>query len=211
MISTADYPRLISMPHRVHWCGFVATTRDLQRDGWQISADQDMSALAVRLVMKHEDHQMFAVTNLVDICRWSEMHAAAAMGRGWIADDPRNDWRFLDFHVVRMAPQIMVQYYEEFGAPFLNTRPIDAYTQMKCGRIDSIEDLVPFASPLVQTKELIVAPDKVSSILAQLVEAQIPEQERIRARQRLRESREGLELGAEPRRAFHAQIMSIAA
>lgn len=198
--------RLLSAPHRVRFAGFAATTPQLQQMGWQISAEQDFMGDRCRIALRHADLQVVAITNSV-----SFYHLAIRGAPGGYIDPTRD--HVLTFDVVRMGNLETYVHQWCMDEPI---RPgafesIDAKTQFVSGRVDRFEDLVIFAPPLVETQELIVDEGKVSAILAKLVEAQKPEQERIRDRQRLRESREGLELGAEPRRKFHAQILSIAA
>jgi hypothetical protein len=127
-------------------------------------------------------------------------------GGGRDLSNPRG--HLLHFNVVRMAHGIQIAYHEDHPPAFM---PIDAQMQFTRKIVQNVEDMGIFATPLVRTEELIIDESEVSAILARLVEAQKPEQERIRDRKRLRESREGLMLGAEPQMKFHAQILSIAA
>jgi len=213
-----DVPRILSKPHRVHWAGFTTTTARLQQAGWSLSAEQDFQNDGIRLALRNEDAQLYGITDRISFYRLAVDDYERSMAR---YREPRysrdfgsplasSDDGLLDFHVVRMASQIMVHHLERTN-PLELFNSIDAATQITREKISRLEDLVPFAAPLVQTKELIVDESEVSAILAKLIDAQKPEQERIRDRQRLRESREGLELGADPRRRFHAQILSIAA
>lgn len=196
----------LSAPHRVRFAGFVATTPQLQQMGWQLSAEQDFMRDAIRLALRHEDLQLVAITTAISFYQMAMRNHPSPSHR--IISQENH----LTFDIVRMGP--MNSTYVEWRNSDLRPgvfSPIDAKTQFIDSRISKFEDLVIFAPALVETQEIIVDENEVSSILAKLVEAQRPEQERIRARQRLRESREGLELGAEPRRNFHAQILSIAA
>jgi|SRR6185437_1258469 len=195
----SDFPRLVSQPHRVIWAGWETTTPRLQQAGWEIAAEQDFTRYGVRLVFRHQQMQCTAITDSVDFYHQAMMNYRDRF-------DPSADPR-LTFHVVRMAQHLHIGFVEE--AP--KFRLVDAQMQMVAHQVRDIEDLGIFATPLVRTQELIVDESEVSAILAKLVEAQKPEQERIRDRKRLRERREGLELGAEPQMKFHAQLLSIAA
>jgi hypothetical protein len=195
--------RLLSAPHRVIWAGFETTTARLQQAGWELSARQDFTGFQVGLAMRHQDFQCIAYTNVVDAHRLM-MHDPRMM------DDGR-DW-FLTFKVMRMADLNAHRIEFTYGCnPFEDYYPIDAKPHLVCKQIERLEDCVVFGAPMVETKELIVDEAEVSSILAKLVEAQKPEQERIRDRNRLRASREGMLMEAQPQRKFHAQILSIAA
>jgi len=196
----SDFPRLVSQPHRVIWAGWETTTPRLQQAGWEIAAEQDFTQYGVRLVFRHQQMQCTAITNSVDFYRQAMMNHPGGYDA---STDPR-----LTFHVVRMAHHLQIGFVDDHAPAF---RLVDAQMQMVAHQVRDIEDLGIFATPLVRTQELIVDESEVSAILAKLVEAQKPEQERIRDRKRLRERREGLELGAEPQMKFHAQLLSIAA
>jgi hypothetical protein len=195
---------LLSLPHLVRWGGFVARTPELQRMGWELSAEHDPWSMGVRLAMRNQDYQMVAITNSV-----SAMHLHQHPHLRRMTNDP--DEYLLKFDVVRMmTTRAMVEYVRE--SPYIGFKPIDAKPQfVDMHYMKSIDELIVFAPCMAETQELIVDEAEVSSILAKLIEAQKPEQERIRERRRLRESREGLMLDAEPRRKFHAQILSISA
>lgn len=201
-MARSDSSRIVSYPHHVIWAGWETTTPRLQQAGWQIAAEQDFVRDGIRLVMRHEQMQCTAITNVVG---FYQQAMNMSYGRPDVHYDPR-----LTFYVVRMA---------QLGGLAIEVDPhhspdfslVDAQMQMTRREIKNIEDMGIFAVPLVRTQELIVEESEVSAILAKLIEAQKPEQERIRDRKRLRESREGLMLDAEPQMKFHAQILSIAA
>lgn len=194
---------IASAPHTVKFAGFLSDTRRLQAMGWQISAEQDY-ARGVRLVLKNEDCDLIAITDSCALYHWQNS----------IVNRMMPDASLLTFNVVRMGQiRNMIVQHSEMENPFASMAPIDAKLQFMPinWRMTALEELVPFAPTMAESRELIVDPDRVGEIMAKLLEAQKPEQEAIRERRRLRESREGLEVGAEPRRQFHAQIISIAA
>ena len=197
--------RLVSEPQRVVWAGFETTTPRLQQAGWEIAAEQDFTCDGCRLVFRHRDMQCIAITNTVrfyDLARMTHLEPQ----RRFYAE-PGRDWA-LTFHVVRMSHGIQMALYDD-NRP--NFKLIDAQSQFVKREYVNLEDMGIFATPLVRTEELIVEPDQVSAILEKLREAQVPEQAAIRARQRQRESREGMQVGAEPQTRFHAQILSLVA
>lgn len=204
-MARSDFPRLISEPHFVNFGGFESTTSRLQQAGWEIAAEQDFTRYGVRLLLRHQQLQCTAITDTHDFMRLSMMQMDS-YGGGRDLGNPRG--HLLRFNVVRMAYGIQMAYVEEYPPAFM---PIDAQMQFTRKIVQDVEDMGIFATPLVRTEELIVDESEVSAILAKLVEAQKPEQERIRDRKRLRESREGLMLDAQPQMKFHAQILSIAA
>jgi len=203
-MARSDFPRLLSQPHRVFWAGWETRTTTLQQAGWEIAAEQDFVKWGVRLVMRHQQMQTVAITDSQDFHRVAMLNDP---GRRWAAEDPRS--YLLEFNVVRIAHDMAFQIEHLSYMP--DFRLVDAQSQYCHRELRNIEDMGIFATPLVRTEELIVDESEVSAILAKLVQAQKPEQERIRDRQRLRDKREGLSIGHEPQMKFHAQILSIAA
>ncbi len=198
---------LISKPHRVLWCGFTTTTARMQQAGWKISSWQDHMGDAIRLAFRHDEFQQSAITNSVSYWRLSEQLHSQYMR---MTED--GDPYLLTFEIVRMAHEVSVRCYDDD-----DNRPIwkavDAAPQfMSTSKIVRLEDFAVFAeAPLTRTQELIVDPNDVQELMSRIIDLQKPEQDRLRAKARLRESREGLELEAGPKQTFHAQILSIAA
>jgi hypothetical protein len=198
---------MVSMPHKVSWCGFETTTPRLQQAGWQIAVQYDPAYMGIRLVMKHEGMQCQAVTNQVDYMR--ALHSSHSLYVRHLGPNGE-DSAILHFHVVRMAHRLGFTVFENVEGSFVRSwSAIDAMPQMV--KNVGLDDMQIFATPLTRTEELIVDPNDVASILEKIRQAQLPEQKAIRARERLRESREGLRVDAEPQMNFHAQILSIAA
>lgn len=185
-------PWVVSIPHRVHWGGWETTTTRMQQGGWELSAEQDIRDDSVRLAFRHQGMQMYGVTApaRVEFFRYSHR------------DEP------LHFNVVRMASRIDVMVMHDDLSRF---NPIDAYPQVMTQERKSIEDFGIFAVPLARTEEIIVEPETVMGLLEKIKSMQSPEQAAIRARNLLREKRDGIRHDAIPRQHFHAQILSIAA
>ena len=210
MVRSNDLRVLVSQPHRIYWAGLESTLPTMQQAGWEFAVHEDFASFRVFLVGRHRDMHTQLVTAPVDF-HYAAMSMRDPMygrfDREYAGDFDRRD--ILKFHVVRIAHRLQVETVGMSELPKFST--IDAQPQFVSRSFHSIDDLSIFAAPLVRTEELIVEPDQVSAILEKLRQAQVPEQTAIRARQRQRESREGLELGAEPQTCFHAQILSIAA
>lgn len=187
-----DGPRVLSRPHKVWWDGWETTTTRLQQGGWEISAEQEVYRNGIRLALRNQRCQMYGLTDVVSFDFY---------GGRYGLDAP------LEFRVAHMASRFSVQTMGDFS----QFKPIDAMPQIVNTEIKSIDDLGIFATPLVRTEEIIVEPQTVEALLAQIKKIQAPEQAAIRARQRLRENREGMMIDAIPRQRFHAQILSIAA
>lgn len=186
--------RVLSRPVEVWWSGFRSTTVQLQQAGWEIAAEEDVYGGRIRLLMRHQDMRLYAITNESE----------------WNYFDRQTEGRMLVFQVVHAAPRMEVRVTQEIGAGLANFRQIDAMPQFVDSVIQRPEDMKIFVTPLVRTEELIVEPQTVAAMLEQIRKMQAPEQARIRHKERLAASREGMLVEAGPRQEFHAQILSIA-
>lgn len=187
MAHSSDCARILSQPCEVFFSGFRANTYGLQQAGWEVSAHQDFEYMRIRLALRHRDRQLYAVTDAVDY-NFMDVH-----GRGGLPQ----------FRVVQMSSKIEVVMHDDFrGFRAVDTSPQYTTTERK-----SIEDFGIFATPLVRTEEIIVAPADVSELMEQIRRLQSPEQKAIRDREMSR-SRGGQIPGTAPVHKFHAQILS---
>lgn len=184
--------RLLSRPCDVYFAGFRSDTHRLQQAGWQLSAEQDIRMRAIRLAMRHEGAQLYAMTSAVPY--------------DFFEDANHYGHRLPEFQVQHVSSRMTVQLMESQ----FNFRPIDAtpqYTEIK--RRD-IEDFGIFAVPLARTEEIIVAPETVADLLDKIKRMQAPELTAIRERNRRRHE-PGTVADAMPETTFHAQIVSLRA
>lgn len=191
-LSQANY-RILSRPAEVWWAGFRATTIGLQQAGWELAAEEDMRSCRLRLMMRHQGLRLYALSDFSRFDYFSQQNPYF-----------QDAYRPLTFQVVQAAHDFHTVRMMDSLAGF---RQIDAEPQIICDPIKSIEDLKIFVTPMVRTEELIVEPANVAAMLERIREMQVPEQERIRQKERLRQAREAME---GPRQTFHAQIISIA-
>jgi hypothetical protein len=186
--------RVLSRPMTVVWDGWETTTTRLQQAGWEISAEQCYMNMGIRLALRNQRLQMYGITSVVQFDFYRNADQFMSPGASPV------------FHVVNMASRLHINIIDNLSS----FRPIDAMPQVVKQEIRSIEDLGIFATPLVRTEEIIVEPHTVEKLMEQIKSLQAPEQAAIRARNRLRESRDGTEPRVGPRQKFHAQILSIA-
>lgn len=185
--------RVLSRPAEVWWSGFRATTLGLQQAGWEIAAEESVYDGRIRLMLRHQQMRLYALTNSAE----------------WNYFSQNMERSPLVFQVVQAAPRLEVQVTAEVGAGWANFQQIDALPQFVETKRVSADDLRIFATPLTRTEELIVEPQDVAAMLEQIRKMQAPEQARIRAKERLQQSREGTPIEIHPRQNFHAQIISI--
>lgn len=187
--------RVLSSPVELEWAGWRSDTHRLQQAGWEISVDQDIRMRGVQIAIRHKDFQIYGISSMLDLDYFR------------IAGDMQGFPRGLVLPIHYMASRITMQVPFGIGDGMM---PIDATPQFITQEYRDLEDYRIFATPLARTDEIIVDPNDVSKLLDMIREVQLPEQEEIRARNKLRESREGQYIDAIPRQQFHAQILSIA-
>ena len=185
--------RVLSRPIEIWWSGFRSDTARLQQAGWEIAAEEDVYGGRIRLMLRHQDMRLYAITNQ----------------REWDYYAPHSQQSPLVFQVVAAAPRLECRVMPEIGTGWADFKQVDAMPQFIPEKIVTPDDLRIFATPLVRTEELIVEPQTVAALLEQVRRMQAPEQARIRAKDRLRDKREGMSLDALPRQTFHAQVISI--
>lgn len=189
--SRLDSRRVLSRPAEVWWSGFRSNTMQLQQHGWQIAAEESVHYSRIRLMLRHPEMRIDALTNTLDLDYY----------RARFTHDS------LVFRVVCVTPGFQfIRMHDVVD----NFRQIDAMPQIVDQEIVTPDDLRIFATPLVRTEELIVEPKTVAELLEKIRRMQAPEQERIRAKERLARAREGMNVEAGPRQQFHAQVVSIA-
>lgn len=196
---------VLSEPADVYWSGFRSDTRTLQQAGWEIAAEEEVMYDRLRLLLRNRDLKLYALTD------YAGYEYRARPWREYSIYHARGSRPPLLFQVVMCAPRIEIHRHAAMGATsFDNFRQIDAEPQfLHDVEIKSIDDFKIFATPLARTEEIIVDPMTVSEMLDQIRKMQVPEQERIRQKERLAASRAAMNPEVAPRQVFHAQVISI--
>lgn len=187
----------------VEFAGFRSDTYTLQRAGWQLSAEQDFNHARVRLALKYEPAQLYAMTNSVsysDLIRFD--------GGSW-----RGKITPLTFRVqwVSTTPRIEIWSEPSYGS--VSFQPIDCEPILAQREAKSIEDLIPFRPISTEAPELVIAPDRVSEVLDMILKCQDPRQAEIREAQRRqswKDAQDGGKFGHNPAKDIKAQIIAIA-
>lgn len=185
--------RVLSRPAEIWWSGFRATTIVLQQAGWEIAAEESIHDGRIRLMLKHQDMRLYALTHSIE----------------WNYFDQQRREVPLVFQVCAASPRLECHRIQEIGAGWADFKQIDALPQWVDTKIETPDDLRIFATPLARTEELIVEPQTVEAMLEQIRKMQAPEQARMRAKARLSDSRQGKPIEIHPRQRFHAQVISI--
>lgn len=170
-----------------------STTTAMQQAGWEFSVEQDFQYMALRMIGRHQQAQMYIVSEHINLNFF-----AAADNPGMI------DALVIYFPLV--SNKLVVTVPMETTA----YQPADMAPQFAMQERKDIEDYGIFATPLVRTNEIIVPEETVGDLLDRLLEYQEPSKAEY-MKHKLRENREGQQMDVMPQQKFHAQILSIAA
>jgi hypothetical protein len=132
--------RILSAPHPVHWAGFQSTTTEMQQHGWQIAVEFEPMRLMYRLMFKHEQLRLYALTA-------QEHIQQGANGFGQMHDF------CVPFKVCHAAASIECLRIHDDISMF---RAIDATPVMVTESIERIEDLNIFNVSLRKAEEILV-------------------------------------------------------
>lgn len=155
-----DRPRLLSKPVPVLWLGWETDTYRLQQAGWELSVDQCVEQMAMRMVVRHQQAGFIGQTNNIPM----------QLARDPYYDEaPKHIWQMSN-----LGREIRVHSH---GGPaingYLNFQAVDAKPQLSFEEVRSLEDMVPFAgAPIVQSRALILPEASVDDLLAGILERQ---------------------------------------
>lgn len=191
---------ILSLPFEIVWAGWKSDTFTLQREGWQLSVEQDYRRNAFSLAIKHPDFKIYGMTNPMPL------HEIAMSRYGERYNRIAN---FMSFHLGYMCSDLIMHVH---GRDLMNFHPVDAEPQrmteeeMRCyDKIQRISEM-PIFKAIEHTKDIIVMPEMVPGLLEKIRECQEPNQARIREEVRKQKDREALR-----GHIIHAQVVTLAA
>lgn len=189
-LNSQEFPRILSQPVKLHWAGWETDTYRLQQAGWELSAEENIASMSMRLVMRHEQLGMIGQT-LTTTWDYERMLRKGYWGN--YEDTPE-----AYMQVRHMGRQIVIH---DHGP--MNFHPIDAQPQLTNHSVTSLDDLAHFAKPLVRTQALVLPEPDVDALLSMILEKQ---QAAKTSYFRDMIAKEG---HAMPAHTFHAQIISL--
>lgn len=183
--------RVLNRPCEVHFAGFRTDTFRLQQAGWQLSMEQDLMRMSIRLAMRFEPARLYMVSEAAD------------------HDFFRHSDHLPVFHVRHCASNVVVQLMEST----FDFKPIDAKPAFVSEQRKGIEDFNLFAPLQTRTEEILVEPQSVAECLDLIKRLQAPELAAIRKRNEQRRRDPGsMDYGSTaPATKVHAQIITLAA
>ncbi len=161
----------------VNFGGFKSDTYALQRNGWQISANQSQIAFGggMSLALKHEGYRLYAMTSTVGMSQIMSL-----TNKGFNSAD----WTELVFNVQYMASEMEIRVSQP-AAAMVGFAAIDAAPcYQESYKIGGLEDFIPFRPISSEAPELIVDPSKINEIMDMILKAQDHKQAEIRENKR---------------------------
>lgn len=202
MRSTLDY-WLQNPICQVYFAGFTSDTYTLQRNGWDISAQQGVSpwrsGYEITLALRNRAAGLYATSAPLEVDLY-------LMSR-----EPRY-YKDMVFSIQRVSSEIEVRSYGGKIDFFNNFEAIDAEPMMNHSpSFQKISEMKIF-KPMVKTQEILIGPQSVPEALEYILKLQDPKQKEIREKKRKEQSREEVRnvLDGKPQEEFIAQIISIA-
>ncbi len=191
-----------SQPIKVISLGFESDTYRLSRAGWSLSVEEDIRMNGAMLAMRHDRLRMFSISKPLRV-EYFLMRDPYLMAEMLSHICFEMEGFFPDIHALKVT-----------GVNFNNFKPIDAEPEICRQEIKSIQDFAIFKT-IDKAKEIIVEPETVAELMAEILKRQAPKQEEIREKlrkQRRYESIESMKFDEiRPPTDIHAQIITLAA
>ena len=163
--------RFLNQPVKLWWAGWETDTLKLGREGWQISAHQDIRHDQMQIAIKHPKANIQGITFMESFAYRDWIN-----GRGGFASAPVS----LRFEL--MGQEIRIH---QMGSPAVREfRPIDyrpRYDDAWQSKITTLDDFAHFETIVEEAQhEIYLHEANISQILDMALQVQAPQQEQIR-------------------------------
>jgi hypothetical protein len=151
---------------KVYWAGWQSNTHELQRNGWQLSIEEDFYSMRFRVALKHPQYKMYGISHP---CSYDYQRSMNDMAWQALPEIPMN----------HMVSEMRINIMDNLA----NFKPIDAEPQIIHNEIKSIEDMKLF-KPINHSKDIVIAPANVNELLESVLKQQDSKQMEIREKKR---------------------------
>lgn len=166
---------------KFHWAGFSGYGHELQGNGWEISAYQDLLRDSVGFALKHPGYKVYGLTKLIPMNFDFRSSVLSGLGLTQALSE-------MDMPIQCMSNELRVHIHEPFDLS--KCKPVDMTPDIVDFEEKSIEELCIFKP--IGGQEIWVDKANASDLLTKLVEMQAPKQKEIREKARKAERREWL-------------------
>lgn len=179
-----------SAPLKLYWNGWESDTFTLQKNGWQLSVEQDLYSQSIRIAAKC--YNLYMISDMINISYLD------------VTSPYRNFAKEIIVPINKVGSNITIELMEKT----FNFKPIDAEPVFYNRERKSIEDFAIFAPALVRTNEIIVPNEDVDSLLDKLLQLQDPMLKKYYKEEALKD-RQSNGVKTLPENKFVAQIISM--
>lgn len=152
--------RVLSKPIKVRWAGWESDTHQLQRGGWEISAQEDVACRALQIALRHPEWEARGISQRIhDYDYFQDFQRMNSYGSPQAYEFGMQLGKSIHFH--------------ESGPPSVAFRAVDCTPQFVERQIKSLEDWAHFA-PMPKAPQQIILPqeDDVNTLLTRILESQ---------------------------------------
>lgn len=163
--------RISSAICKVFWAGWESDTLTLQKQGWEISAEQDIASMRFRIALRHVGLRIYGLSQMIGYAEFRDLYSSDnMMGR---PTPP--------IHIQYMASRMEINIIDN---SMQNFYPVDAQPSIMINQQrKSIEDFMMFR-PIGKANEIVVAEYDVAELLDMIKNKQDPKQAEIREKKR---------------------------
>lgn len=159
---------ILSQPLRLVWNGWESNTYALQREGWELSAREDIQNMRMSIALRHNNSGMRGLTEFLPFDYFQK--------RGSIDVYDSNPNNYPTFGC-QLANDITIQTVETMGTT-VEFNPIDA-RPMHYNRVH-LDEIAHFRKLEKSDNEIFLKPASMDDILNMALERQEPRQDQIR-------------------------------
>jgi len=159
---------ILSQPLRLRWMGWESNTYELQNNGWELSANQDIQNNKMTIAIRHKELKVRGLSDYIDFDFFRQNS---------YYDTSTTDQRYPIFGC-RLASDLIIQIHDNTHAYDFN--PIDARPMYQKIESKSLDNIAHFRTLEKTDNEIYLEPASMNDILNMALARQAPRQEQIR-------------------------------
>lgn len=161
--------RISSPICKVFWAGWESDTLSLQRQGWEISSEQDIASMRFRIAIRNVNYRIYGISQLIPYEEFREVYT----GDNYNGNTP-------PIYIQYMASRMEINIMDDLS----KFEPVDALPSVIINKQrKNIEDFMMFR-PIGKANEIIVSDYEVKELMDMITKKQDPKQAEIRERKR---------------------------
>jgi len=159
-------PDILSQPLRLRWNGWESNTYELQNNGWELSANQDIRSNRMAIAIRHKQLNVRGLSDFVDFNFFRRYDSYNAIKYPVFGCQLASD-------LIIQIPNNVETYTQEFN-------PIDARPMYRKTESRHLDNFAHFRKIERVENEIYLEPASMDDILNMALDRQAPRQEEIR-------------------------------